>query len=376
MGYTAVVLVGGVGTRLRPLTLTRPKPLIPLAGRLVVDRIIDWLGSHGFTRFILPARYLGHMIAEHYKGRSDVIVRVVDSRDTADAVRLVSDLLGKEDFMVAMGDVVCNANFDEFMESHMVKRGAATIALKPVDNPLHYGVIIIDESGRVRHFVEKPASLELYIMSLAFTAPSPGTMNLVNTGFYAVSREVLDLILDNPSLMDWGKHVFPYLLEEGYPVYGWVMPPETYWEDLGRPENYVKAVYDVLGERVPGYYPAGRPTGRGVYVGEGAVVDAHIIPPVFIGSNSRVDDKSVIGPYVSIEENSIVRNSRISHAIIWEASSISGAEITDSIIMDHVVIGHGTKVVSSIIGSNNSLGTGSIIYKQTISPRIPRSSIG
>ncbi len=370
MGYTAIVLVGGIGSRLRPLTLTRPKPLIPLAGKPLVDRIIEWLRKHGYTRFILPAKYLGHMIEDYYQGVKDVIVKITDSKDTADAVRLVSDILGDEDnILISMGDVVCNADFNAFMKYHLERGGIASIALKEVDNPLHYGVVIIDENGRIKHFVEKPASIELYVISLAFSRVSSRfSSNLVNTGFYIISNDVLKIIHEYPSLMDWGKHVFPYLIEQGYNVYGWIMSPYTYWEDLGRPENYVKVVYDVLEGKVDGYYPLGKMIRKGVYIGENTVVEGKIIPPVYIGPNSFIDEKSVVGPYVSIEKGSEVRNSRLSYSILWEHVVVHNSEIMESILMDNVIINSGCKILSSIIGSNVNVPSNTMVYGKIIEP--------
>ncbi|MCD6301257.1 MAG: NDP-sugar synthase [Staphylothermus sp.] len=370
MGYTAVVLVGGVGSRLRPLTLTRPKPLIPLVGKPLVDRIIEWLRGHGYTRFILPAKYLGRMIEDYYRGVNDVIVKVVDSKDTADAVRLVSDLIGSEDnILISMGDVICNADFNAFMKYHLERGGIASIALKEVDNPLHYGVVIIDENSRIKHFVEKPASIELYVISLAFSRVSSRfSSNLVNTGFYIVNNEVLKIIREYPSLMDWGKHVFPYLVEQGFDVYGWIMPPYTYWEDLGRPENYVKAVYDVLDGKVSGYYPLGKMIRKGVYIGNNAVVEGKIIPPVYIGPDSFVDDRSVVGPYISIEEGCEIRNSRLSYSILWEHVVVHNSEIMESVIMNNVTINSGCKVLSSIIGANVNVPSSTMVYGKIIEP--------
>lgn len=370
LGYTAVVLVGGVGSRLRPLTLTRPKPLIPFAGKPLVEHIIAWLRNHGYTRFILTAKYLGEMIKKYYEGVNDVLVRVVNSKDTADAVRLVSDLIGSEDILISMGDVVCNADFKSFMEFHKSHGGTASIALKEVDNPLHYGVVIVDEDNRIKHFVEKPASIELYVLSLAFSRGIKfGKINLVNTGFYIVSPRVIDIIRKYPSLMDWGKHVFPYLIEQGYKVYGWIMGRYAYWEDLGRISNYVKALHDLLDGKIKGYKPAGREVSKGIYVGENAEILGTINPPVYIGDNVFIDKDAVVGPYVSIEKGTRIEGkTRISYSIIWEKTIVMKSSIIGSILMDNVVVNEESKITSSIIGSNNVISSNIRLSEEIINP--------
>lgn len=367
----AIVLAGGVGSRLRPLTLVKPKPLIPLAGKPLIEYIISWLKFHGFSRFIIVAKYLGEMIRNYYSNRRDVIVKVVDSKDTADAVRLVKDEISSDDFLVSMGDVVCNSDFYSFYKYHVKNDGIATIALKEVDNPLQYGVIYVDEHSRVKHFVEKPASIELYVLSLAFSRGfSSYRSNLVNTGFYMVNRIVLDIITKYPSLMDWGKHVFPYLVEQGYTVYGWIMSDNVYWEDLGRIDNYIKALRDLLSGKITGFKPAGNEVEHKVYIDEGADVRGKIVPPVYIGRNVFISEKSIVGPYASIEENTVIDGeSHISHTIIWENSKLYNSIVYDSIIMNSVHI-KDSKIFSSIIGSNNVIHIHGVIEKEIIKPKI------
>ncbi|ABN69234.1 Nucleotidyl transferase [Staphylothermus marinus F1] len=367
----AVILAGGIGSRLRPLTLVKPKPMIPLAGKPLIEHIIYWLKHHGFSRFIVVGKYLGEVIRDYFSGRRDVIVRIVDSKDTADAVRLVRDDILSNDILISMGDVICNADFYSFYKYHVENDGIATIALKEVDNPLQYGVVFIDEHQRIRHFVEKPASMELYVLSIAFLKSYRSfRSNLVNTGFYMINKYVLEIISKYPSLMDWGKHVFPYLVEQGYKVYGWIMDNNVYWEDLGRINNYVKALRDLLSGKIPGFKPAGREVRDKVYIDEGADVRGKIIPPVYIGRNVFIDEKSIIGPYVSIEENSIISGeSNISYTIVWENTKIEHSKVYNSIIMNSVHIVD-SKISSSIIGSYNFVRKNVLVEKEIFEPKV------
>ncbi len=373
MDRLAIILAGGKGTRLRPLTYVKPKPLIPLAGKPIIDYIIGWLRANGFRRFIVLAKYLGKQIKKHFRDCTDVDVEILDSKDTADAVRLVSELIDTDHFLVSMGDVLCNAGFNEFYEEHTGLGGIATIALKEVDNPLHYGLVFIDSGRRIRLFVEKPLSIEIYALSMAHMHVSGESIysNYVNTGFYMIRRDLLDILRRNPALMDWGKHVFPYLLENNYSVYAWIMPRDTYWEDIGRIENYKKATWDMLSGIVKNFRPNGDLVGDRVYIEEGAEVAGEILPPVHIGADSVIEEGVVIGPYVSIGSGvRINRNTRISYSIVWDNTHISrDTYVHDTIIMDHVLVGDNTKIISSIIGSNNNIGSGERLERSTIQPK-------
>ncbi len=359
MTRLAVVLAGGKGTRLRPLTYSKPKPLIPIAGKPVIDYIIEWLRRNGFNKFIVVAKYLGEQIVEYYKKTNpvDIEVALVDSRDTADAIRLIGDKLADIDhFLVSMGDVICNANFKEFYEFHIEKDGIASIALKEVDNPLHYGMVVIDQNGLIKLFVEKPVSMEIYILTMAYNRIFKGIQyaNLVNTGFYMVNNNVLQILRNNPSLMDWGKHVFPYLIENKYRVYGWVMHPNTYWEDLGRIHNYKKTVWDILSCNIHGISVGNIECHKEekIEIIRTSSIHGKIIPPVYIGKDVVIEEDCVIGPYVSIEDGTTIkRGSRISYSVLWERVVVGeNTRIHDSVITNDVTIGNDSKIFSSTIG--------------------------
>lgn len=374
MEKLAIILAGGKGTRLRPLTYLKPKPLIPIAGKPIIDYIIEWLRVNDFKKFIVLAKYLGKQIKDHFINMGDVIVEILDSKDTADAVRLISDQIKTENFLVSMGDVLCNAQFNAFYEEHKRMGGIATIALKEVDNPLHYGLVFIDSKRRIRLFVEKPLSIEIYALSMTHARVFGESIysNYVNTGFYMIGYELLNILHENPALMDWGKHVFPYLLENGYDVYSWIMPHNTYWEDIGRIENYKKATWDILNGAIRGFKPDGKQVKPGIYIKENTDIKGDIIPPVSIGSDTIIDEGATIGPYVSIGDGvHIGRNAKVSYSIIWESTHISGnTNIYDTIIMDHVLIGNNTKIISSIIGSYNNVGSNGVVERMTIPPKV------
>ena len=351
---TAVVLAGGVGSRLAPLTRVVPKPLVPFAGSPLIDYIVESLKSSGFSEVVVTARYLGEQIVEHFRGFNGVRALLIDSKDTADAVRLVSGLI-KGDFLVSMGDVVSNIPYNSFYKYHLDHGGIASIVLKEVDNPLPYGLVYVDSNSNIILFSEKPASLEIYLVSLAFhSVKSPVFFsNLVNAGIYAFKEELLSILIDNPGLMDFGRHVFPYLLESGYSIKGWIAPHNTYWIDIGRVEVYVQALWDLLDDKIPGWRPRGKLVAKGLYMSEDAEINATLYPPVYIGSGVIVGEGSIVGPYTVLEGNVVVEaGSRVSYSIIWHNSRIRrNAYIHSSLLMNNTEINEGVKVLSSIIGS-------------------------
>ncbi len=376
MAETSIVLAGGKGTRLRPLTYTRPKPLIPMAGAPVIDYIIDWLQERGFTRFIVAAKYLGEMIKEHYRGRSNIEVVIGDYLDTADAVRSLSEYITEEDILISMGDVVCNALFDKMYRYHIEKESLATIALKEVDNPLHYGLVIIDQDSRIKLFLEKPISLEIYIVSLAHSRVYRGFQytNLINAGFYMINRQVIDLLNRNRYLMDWGKHVFPYLVENDYPIYAWIMSNYTYWEDLGRVENYKKAVWDLISSRINGLKPRGENRGENLWIKGDHSIKGRIIPPAYIGDGVTIMENAVIGPYVVLENNVVVKkNSKLAYTIVWENTVIEQEVLLyNTVIADNVIVGNNTRIHNSVIGSENNIGSETVIDNEGVPPPMYR----
>ncbi len=355
----AIVLAGGVGSRLYPLSKVTPKPLIPFAGAPLIEYLVDSLLKSGFFEVIITAKYLGDQIVKYFKGRPRVKPLLLNSRDTADAVRLVADMI-KGDFLVSMGDVATDIPFSVFFEFHLSKSPTASIVLKQVDNPLPYGLVYVDEGGYVYHFAEKPRSIEACLLLLAHHKSRGAHLysNLVNAGIYAFKEEVLSLLVEKPSLMDFGRHVFPYLLEQGHKVLGWIAPAGSYWNDIGVPSVYKEAVWDLLEGRISNWSPRGRLYSRGLYIAEGATVKGSVIPPVYIGKDVVIEEGAVVGPYASLEEGTIVKKeARVSYAITWQSTTIAeGSQVHDSIVMNNATVGPQVKVVSSIVGTGCTIG--------------------
>ncbi|RLE60446.1 MAG: NDP-sugar synthase [Thermoprotei archaeon] len=374
---TAVVLAGGKGTRLRPLTLTMPKPLVPVGNIPILDHILALLQMYGFEKVIIAVNYLGEMIRSHIltnidKYDMEILVPRIRPLDTADAVRKLRKFIDN-DFLVVMGDVLTNMNLRQFAEYHEKKGGMATIALIEVPSLLDFGAIIMGENGKIIHFIEKPNTPEIYIISLAYTRIPRGLSkfysNLANTGFYALSYKILDILDDNPYLMDWGRHVFPWLLENDYEIYGWDAG-EAYWTDVGRPFNYLNANFDLLSGEISPLKPYGEEK-DGIWLGRNIEIDENVVihPPCALGDNVIIEKNTIIGPYSIIGHNVYVgEGSNIERSIVMDNTRIeSFVNVTYSILAKNILIRKNAIIKGfSVIGEGVTVESKYIVKPNTV----------
>jgi mannose-1-phosphate guanylyltransferase len=319
----AVILVGGEGTRLRPLTCNMPKAMVPILNVPFLAHVINYLKGHNIDEIILAMCYLPEPIENHFGNGSEFGVRlsyvVEDSPlGTAGAVRNVADSLN-ETFFVLNGDVFTEIDLSAMIELHRQKGAKATIALTPVENPTIYGVVEADAEGRVQRFLEKPSWDEV-------------TTNLINAGIYILEPEVLNYIPPRTHSM-FEIQTFPLLLQKGEATYSY--PSNSYWIDIGTPAKYLKLHHDLLSGKskqsflgaekinthptaqISGPVIAGEdctigpaaqlvgPTtlGRGCSVGEGAVIDGVVMcHNVHLGSGAKLRN-CVVAPNCSIGDN-------------------------------------------------------------------------
>ncbi len=372
---TAVVLAGGKGTRLRPLTLTMPKPLVPIGNVPILDHILTLLRINGLKKVVIAVNYLGEMIRRHIIEKYDsygmeIIIPRITPLDTADAVRKCRDFIDG-DFLVVMGDVLTNMNLREFAEFHEKKGGIATIALIEVQSLLDFGAVIMGSENKIMHFIEKPSTPEIYLVSLAYTR-IPGNLtklysNLANTGFYALSYRILDILDENPYLMDWGRHVFPWLLENNYTIYGWDAG-DTYWADVGRPRNYLTANFDLLEGKVKPLMPKGNNTMPGVYIGNNVEIStrASIRPPVALGDNVKIGENSSIGPYTVLGDNvSVGSNATVERSVIMNNTKIEdNVKVTYSVLAKNILV-----MQNAVIKGFSVIGEGVVVKSNhTVQP--------
>ena len=230
----AVVMAGGEGSRLRPLTSQHPKPLVPVAGTPVIEHILRLLRVHGITKVILTLQYLGAEIRNRLGDGSDLdmeIEYVVEDRPlgTAGSVRNAAHLLD-DTFLVISGDALTDIDLTAVIEEHRRRGSDASIVLKSVPNPLEYGVVVTEPDGRVSRFLEKPSWGEVF-------------SDHANTGIYVIEPSVLEHIKPGTSV-DWSQDVFPRMLRRREPLFGIVA--EGYWCDIGSIQSYMQANWDLL----------------------------------------------------------------------------------------------------------------------------------
>src|SRR5437588_7803273 len=225
-------MAGGEGSRLRPLTSTRPKPLVPVAGRPIMEHILLLLRKHHLREVVATVQYLGASIRNYFGDGSDSGVSLSYSVEdsplgTAGSVRLAEEQL-KETFVVISGDALTDIDLGAAIRFHRQRKSMATIGLKPVPNPLEYGVVVVDDGGAVQRFLEKPSWGEVF-------------SDLANTGIYILEPAVFGYF-EAGQVVDWSGDVFPKLLEDGKAIFGWVADGD--WEDVGGQTAYLKAKFD------------------------------------------------------------------------------------------------------------------------------------
>ena len=343
-GMKAVVMAGGEGSRLRPLTLNRPKPLVPIGNRPIMELILGLLKQHGITEIVATLYYLADEIKAYFGDGNDFGVNLNYSVEgsplgTAGSVKMAEDQLKDGTFIIISGDSLTDCDLNKAVEFHRAKGSIATLILYRVQSPLDFGVVITDNEGRVQRFLEKPAWSEVF-------------SDTVNTGIYILEPEVFGL-MEPGKPYDWSADIFPKLLEMGRPIYGYVM--DGYWCDVGSLAVYRDANEHLLGGRVShaleGDYLESQASG--VYLGSNAKIDESVtlVPPVLLGRNVNVKAGSRIGPYTVLGDNTTVEGQ---------------ATIDRTVIWDNVYIGHNASIHGSIIGSRAIIKRDCIVRENTV----------
>jgi mannose-1-phosphate guanylyltransferase len=314
----ALILAGGEGTRLRPLTYTVPKPVLPLAGRPHVAYVIDWLARHGVDDVIVSC---GHLAEGMRRALADLELAVQirfaeepDARGTAGAIRFAEDMLAQR-FFVLNGDVLCDLDLTAQIEQHESTGARATIALYPVDDPTGYGLVHRHEDGEITEFLEKPE-------------PDQIDTDEINAGAYLLERSVLDEIPPDQAV-SIEREVFPKLIGNG--LYG--IRLGGYWIDIGTPDRFLEANWDILEGRVETVVGESLDGPKVVGVGCDVAEDAELRTPCVIGSNARIGDGAVIERSVLldgcvVEEDAVVSNSILSSGVrVGAGANLEGAVV-------------------------------------------------
>lgn len=345
----AVLMAGGSGTRLRPLTCDLPKPMVPILNRPIAEHIVNLLKRHQITEIIATLHYLPDVMRDYFQDGSDFGVQMTYAVEedqplgTAGCVKNIAELLDQT-FLVISGDSVTDFDLSAAIQFHKQKRSKATLVLTRVPNPIEFGVVITDESNRIRRFLEKPSTSEIF-------------SDTVNTGTYILEPEVLDYLPDGQET-DFSKDLFPLLLEKDEPMYGYIA--EGYWCDVGHLDAYREAQYDALHGKVYIDY-AYEERSPGLWVGQNTYIDpsAKIEAPVLIGNNCRIGPRAQVSPGTVVGDNATIgADADLKRPIIW-----NGAIIGDEAHLRACVIGRGTRVdrrahvlEGAVVGSLSTIG--------------------
>jgi mannose-1-phosphate guanylyltransferase / phosphomannomutase len=349
----AVVMAGGEGSRLRPLTIGRPKPMVPLVSKPVVGHILDLLKRNGITEVVMTLQFMPEAIQSFFGDGQQLGMKIYYAIEetplgTAGSVKNAQEYLD-EPFLIISGDAVTDINLKDVIEFHKLRGAEATLTLYHVPNPLEYGVIITDREGKITQFLEKPSWGEVI-------------SDTVNTGIYVIDPSVLDLI--EPGVpTDWSKDIFPKLLEAGRPLYGYVAG--GYWTDVGDIGEYMRASADILQNRVY-TEDTGHRAGE-VLMGENVQIapDAQIYGPVFLGDEVKIKSGVVIhGPTVIRDYTVVDNRAHIDRSIIWRNTYIGeGAEVRGAIVGRQCSVKARSVLFEGVVlGDNCIVGEGAVVH--------------
>lgn len=350
----AVVMAGGEGSRLRPITAQRPKPLVPVGNRPIMEHILDLLKLHGVRDVVATVHYLADEIERTFGDGSDRGMHIRYSVEdtplgTAGSVKRAEAMLGKGTFLIISGDALTDCDLSAALAFHREQGSLATIVLQRVPNPLDYGVVITDKDGRIQRFLEKPSWSEVF-------------SDTVNTGIYILEPEVLAGMTAGNNY-DWSQNIFPQLLRDGKPIYGFVM--EGYWADVGSLEQYREAQRDVLEGRAR-VFVRGQQIEPGVWVGEGCTIEegAVLEAPVCLGDHCKVKSGAHIGPNTVIGDHAFIEEgAAVAHSVVWESAYIGpNVQVNSAIIGARVTLKRDAQVhEEAVIGDRCLLDVGAVV---------------
>ncbi len=320
----AVIMAGGEGTRLRPLTVSQPKPMLPMANRPMMEHVVALLRRHGFEEIVVTVAFMASTIRSYFGDGSEFGVQIRYATEqtplgTAGSVANARELLD-EPFVVISGDVLTDIDVGAVVEHHRRQGVLATLALKAVEDPLEFGIVITRPDGTIERFLEKPSWGQVF-------------SDTINTGIYVLEPEIFDFIEMGRSV-DFSGEVFPAVLAAGRSLSGYVA--DGYWEDVGTLEAYLRAHHDILDGKVEVEHQ-GFELRPGVWLGKGATVDptATLRAPVIIGDNVTVGAAADLGPYCVVGPNV-----RVGENVSMERSVVhDGTYLGPGVRLDGCVVG-------------------------------------
>ncbi|TQM69172.1 mannose-1-phosphate guanylyltransferase/phosphomannomutase [Actinomadura hallensis] len=337
----AVVMAGGEGTRLRPMTANQPKPLLPLVNRPIMEHVLRLLKRHGFSETVVTVQFLAALIRNYFGDGGELGMSLSYATEevplgTAGSVKNAEEALRDDRFLVISGDALTDIDLTDMVRFHEENGALVTIGLKRVPNPLEFGIIIVDDDGRVQRFLEKPTWGQVF-------------SDTVNTGIYVMEPEVLEHVAAGEPV-DWSGDVFPELLARGAPLYGYVA--DCYWEDVGTHESYLKAQADMLSGAV-GVELDGFEVSPGVWVAEGAEVDSEAVlkGPLYIGDYAKVEAGVELREYTVLGSNVVVKE---------------GAFLHRAVVHDNVFVAPSTNLRGCVVGKNTDIMAGARVEEGAV----------
>lgn len=353
-GVRAVVMAGGQGTRLRPLTIGRPKPMVPVVNQPILSHILDLLRRNGITEVVITLQFLPDIIKDYFGNGEEMGMAISYSTErvplgTAGSVKRAQQYLD-DTFIVISGDALTDFDLQEIVDSHKRNRALATVSLYRVPNPLEYGVTITDADGRITQFLEKPSWGEVI-------------SDTVNTGIYVLEPEVLDYCGEGKPC-DFSQDLFPKLLEKDAAVFGHVS--SGYWCDIGDINEYMRANFDLLEGKV-NLGDIGEHLGDGIWSGGEVEIapDAQLHGPIYLGEGVKIKANVVIhGPAVIRDQTIVDDRVHIDRSIIWRNSYIGeGVEVRGATICRQVSLKRRAVVFEgSVIGDVTLVGEGAVLH--------------
>jgi mannose-1-phosphate guanylyltransferase len=358
----AVILVGGEGTRLRPLTSTVPKPVVPLVDRPFIAYMLEWLARHGVDDVIMSCGFLATAVRNVLGDGSQYGLRLrfveePEPRGTAGALKYAEDLLD-ERFLMLNGDVLTDIDLTAQIAQHRATDATATLALVPVDDPTAYGLVPLDDDRAVKEFVEKPSADQI------------GT-NLISAGAYVLERAILDLIPPDRNV-SIEREIWPQLVGKG--LYGF--PADAYWLDIGTPERYLQGTFDILEGNVATAV-AERLGESYIAVSERVEAEGRIVPPALVDRGCTIAAGAHVGSLVVLGEGvEVGEGATIERSVVLNGARIGrDCVLRDCIVAAGVRIGEGSTVSGGAVlgegvtvGARNVLTRGVRVFPQTDLP--------
>lgn len=325
-------MAGGQGSRLRPLTSNQPKPMLPILGRPMMEHVLALARRHGIRDAVAAVHFLASIVRAYFGDGSGLGIDLAYSmeqepRGTAGSVKRAQALLDDR-FIVLSGDALTDIDLTDLLAFHRSKGAAVTVALKHVEDPLEFGIVITDEDGRVDRFLEKPSWGDVF-------------SDTINTGIYVMERDMLDFVPPDEEF-DFARDLFPLLLDKGLPIYGYIT--DRYWTDVGTIESYMAAHRAALDRAVDIDVDAFE-VRAGVWLGAGGELDpdAEVIAPVYLGEDSRVEAGATLRDHTVVGKGVTVR---------------SGAFLHRAIVHDYAYVGVSASLRGCVVGRNTDVKFG------------------